>query len=60
MLGHEEFGFSFNRQDYPDLRSLAIPQTGSVQSLNVSVAASVVMYEYARQAGRDGASGLSP
>lgn len=60
VLGHEEFGFSFDRQDYPDLRSLAIPQTGSVQSLNVSVAASVVMYEYARQRGRTGDSVLNP
>jgi len=56
VLGHEEFGFSFAPQDYPDLRKLAIPQFGSVQSLNVSIAASVVMYEYVRQRG----SGLRP
>ena len=49
VLGHEEFGFSFDPQDYPGLRKLAIPQFGSVQSLNVSIAASVVMYEYVRQ-----------
>lgn len=49
ILGHEEFGFSFVPGDYPDLRALAIPQFGSVQSLNVSIAASVVMYEYVRQ-----------
>lgn len=51
ILGHEEFGFSFDVRDYPELQKLAIPQFGSVQSLNVSIAASVVMYEYVRQQG---------
>ena len=50
MLGHEEFGFSFEPQDYPELQKLTIPQFGSVQSLNVSIAASVVMYEYVETA----------
>ncbi|TNF50737.1 MAG: TrmH family RNA methyltransferase, partial [Deltaproteobacteria bacterium] len=49
ILGHEEFGFSFDLVEYPDLQKLTIPQFGSVQSLNVSIAASVVMYEYVRQ-----------
>ena len=49
ILGHEEFGFSFDAQDFPQLQKLTIPQFGSVQSLNVSIAASVVMYEYVRQ-----------
>ena len=49
ILGHEEFGCSFAPQDYPQIGSLRIPQFGSVQSLNVSVASSVVMYEYVRQ-----------
>jgi len=49
VLGHEEFGCSFEPQDYPDMQRLSIPQFGSVQSLNVSIAASVVMYEYVRQ-----------
>ena len=49
VLGHEEFGFSFEAEDYPHLQSLTIPQFGSVQSLNVSIAASVVMFEYVRQ-----------
>ena len=49
ILGHEEFGFSFDVQEYPDMQKLTIPQFGSVQSLNVSIAASVVMYEYGRQ-----------
>ncbi len=49
VLGHEEFGFSFEPGDYAGFRKLTIPQFGSVQSLNVSIAASVVMYEYVRQ-----------
>ncbi len=49
VLGHEEFGMSFNKADYPGLRVLTVPQYGKVQSLNVSVAASIAMYEYVRQ-----------
>ncbi len=49
VFGHEEFGFSFNIQKYPDIQSISIPQFGRVQSLNVSVAASLAMYEYVRQ-----------
>lgn len=51
ILGHEEMGLSFERADYPEVACLTIPQWGKVQSLNVSVAASVVMYEYVRQHG---------
>jgi tRNA G18 (ribose-2'-O)-methylase SpoU len=49
VLGHEERGMSFVREEYPGVACLTIPQLGQVQSLNVSVAASVVMYEYVRQ-----------
>lgn len=49
VVGHEEFGFSFEPGDYAGFRKITIPQFGSVQSLNVSIAASVVMYEYVRQ-----------
>lgn len=49
ILGHEEHGISFERADYPQVECLAIPQLGGVQSLNVSIAASIVMYEYLRQ-----------
>lgn len=49
VFGHEEYGFSFEPNDYPQLRRLSVPQLGKVQSLNVSVAASLAMYEYVRQ-----------
>ncbi len=49
VFGHEEYGLSVDPDRHPNLKSLRIPQIGKVQSLNVSVAASVVMYEYARQ-----------
>lgn len=49
ILGHEGFGFTFNLKDFPEIKTVRIPQTGKVESLNVSVAASVVMYEYNRQ-----------
>jgi tRNA G18 (ribose-2'-O)-methylase SpoU len=51
ILGHEEYGLSFKREDYPDIRYIRIPQFGLVESLNVAVAASVVMYEFARGRG---------
>lgn len=58
ILGHEEVGISFDRADFPRVECLTIPQLGRVQSLNVSVAASIVMYEYARQySGVEGGSG---
>lgn len=49
VFGHEEFGFSFRPDDYPDLSAVSLPQLGKVQSLNVAVAASLAMYEYVRQ-----------
>lgn len=49
VLGHEEFGISFDRNDYPEIRCTHIPQFGRMESLNVSVAASIVMYEYVRR-----------
>lgn len=49
IFGHEEHGISFERSDYPAIRCLHIPQFGRVQSLNVSIAASIVMYEYVRR-----------
>lgn len=49
VFGHEEHGFSFDLAAYPGIRPLQIPQAGPMQSLNVSIAASIVMYEYQRQ-----------
>jgi len=49
IFGHEEFGHSFDPLAYPEIRALTIPQFGSVQSLNVSIAASIVMFEHVRQ-----------
>jgi len=53
ILGHEAYGHSFNEADYPNIRKLSIPHFGSVESLNVSIAASIVMYEYVRQFNKD-------
>jgi len=49
VFGHEEFGHSFSSKDFPEIQPVSIPQFGSVQSLNVSIAASIVMFEYIRQ-----------
>ena len=49
ILGHEEYGLSFDPADFDSIQRVSIPQFGRVQSLNVSVAASIVMYEYIRQ-----------
>lgn len=49
ILGHEEFGISFEPDLFPAIQRLTIPQFGRSQSLNVSVAASIVLYEYIRQ-----------
>jgi tRNA G18 (ribose-2'-O)-methylase SpoU len=49
VMGHEQFGLSFKPEDYPDIKKLTIPQYGKVESLNVSIAASMAMYEYVRQ-----------
>lgn len=51
ILGHEEFGLSFEPGLFPEIKALTIPQFGKTQSLNVSVAASIILYEYARQHG---------
>lgn len=53
VLGNEGVGQSFRRQDFPEIGALRIPQWGRAQSLNVSVAAALGMYEYCRRWGRD-------
>ncbi len=49
VFGHEEFGLSFDPGEFPGIEQIRISQFGKVQSLNVSIAASIVMYEYVRQ-----------
>lgn len=49
IIGHEEYGLSFDLEEFPEIHSVRIPQYGKVRCLNASVAASVVMYEYVRQ-----------
>lgn len=49
IVGNEGLGLSFDPALYPDIQCLAIPHYGETESLNVSVAASIVMYEYVRQ-----------
>ncbi len=53
VLGNEGVGQSFRREDFPGVGALRIPQWGRAQSLNVSVAAALGMYEYCRRWGRD-------
>jgi len=53
IIGHEEFGLSFELSDYPDVQEVAIPHFSKMESLNASVAASIVMYEYIRQHAKD-------
>lgn len=48
VMGHEELGISFDVRDY-DIDCLTIRQFGETESLNVSIAASIVVYEYVRQ-----------
>lgn len=49
ILGNEGVGQSFTRADFPGVGALRIPQWGRAQSLNVSVAAALGMYEYSRR-----------
>ncbi len=52
ILGNEGLGITFEPARYPDVRCLGIPLFGQTESLNVSIAASIVMYEYVRQWGK--------
>ncbi len=49
ILGHEENGPSFDPLDYADVTGIKIKQYGRVESLNVSVAGALGIYEYMRQ-----------
>jgi tRNA G18 (ribose-2'-O)-methylase SpoU len=50
VFGNEGKGISFDFASH-GVRVLSIPQFGSMESLNVSVAASIAMYEYVRERG---------
>jgi tRNA G18 (ribose-2'-O)-methylase SpoU len=49
IVGHEEFGFSIDLDAHPTVQKLQIPQVGIVESLNVSVAASIAGFDYLRE-----------
>lgn len=49
ILGNEDRGISFDHLEYPEIECLNIPLFGVTESLNVSIAASIVMYEYISQ-----------
>ena len=49
ILGNEDSGISFEYSAYPKIECLSIPHFGQTESLNVSIAASIVMYEYISQ-----------
>ncbi|MGD2116743.1 MAG: TrmH family RNA methyltransferase [Chromatiales bacterium] len=49
VFGNEELGIRFDPQQFSNIQPLKIPQFAPIDSLNVSVAASIVMYEYVRQ-----------
>lgn len=51
VLGREGSGLSFGPGEFPQVRFLRIPQFGKAQSLNVSNAGSVAMYEWVRRHG---------
>ena len=49
IFGHEQHGLSFEPGLYPEVNRLTITQFGKSESLNVSIAASILLYEYTRQ-----------
>lgn len=49
VMGHEEFGLSFKMEDYPEIQPLRVAQYGQVESMNVSVVASLALFEFVRQ-----------
>ena len=49
ILGHEAFGLSIKEEDRSGADFVKIPMFATIESLNVSVAASIVMWEYVRQ-----------
>lgn len=52
ILGHESEGLSNRVLDDPAVVRVAIPNLGTLDSLNVAVAASIALYEFARRSRR--------
>lgn len=51
IIGHEEFGPQLTDIDENDYNKVKIKQYGTTESLNVSIASSIGIYEYLRQNG---------
>jgi len=51
IFGHEEFGPLYDKEKFDNVRRLKIKQFGLTESLNVSIAATISMYEYTNQHG---------
>jgi tRNA G18 (ribose-2'-O)-methylase SpoU len=51
IVGNEGFGVQFDLDKYPEINRIKIQQFGLTESLNVSVAATLSMYEYSTQHG---------
>jgi tRNA G18 (ribose-2'-O)-methylase SpoU len=49
IVGHEEFGFSFDLAAHPEIKLTRVPQVGIVESMNVAVAASIAAFDYIRE-----------
>ncbi len=49
IIGHEEYGHSFDPGDFEKITPIRIRQYGQVQSLNASIAASIAAYQYLGQ-----------
>jgi tRNA G18 (ribose-2'-O)-methylase SpoU len=51
IFGHEEFGPLYDKEQFSNVKRLKIKQYGLTESLNVSIAATISMYEYTNQHG---------
>lgn len=51
VIGHEEFGANLEDIESADYQKVKIKQYGKTESLNVSIATSIGVYEYLRQNG---------
>ncbi|EQC50690.1 TrmH family RNA methyltransferase [Bacteriovorax sp. DB6_IX] len=53
IFGHEEFGPMYDKDQFEASKVLKIKQYGLTESLNVSIAATISMYEYTNQHGKE-------